>query len=101
MGLWFPPPSKMTTSIGPRAQQEAKCCFISPIFDPGTYNVTVFMGRTNDNDGQFGKAGWMISPARKSRRPKTPVILAGKTWPTEKTLPLGQPRTGDRDDQGR
>src|SRR5258707_12083591 len=23
--------------------------------DPGKYNVTVFMGRTTDSDGQFGK----------------------------------------------
>jgi len=56
--------------------------------DPGTYNVTVFMGRTNDNDGQFGKV-WVddITGAKEPADQNT-GDFGGKNLANGETLPL-------------
>src|SRR5436190_17479525 len=60
--------------------------------DPGTYNVTVFEGRTNDANGRFGKV-WVDDingkkePAAQNTGNYSGVNASGLP------LPLGQPRT--------
>ena len=65
----------------------------------GTYNVTLLMGRTTDNDGQFGKV-W-VDDATGSKEPTaqntgdfgSKDLVAGPDTPGGATIPQGHPQT--------
>lgn len=60
---------------------------------PGTYNVTVFMGRTTDNDGQFGKI-W-VDDINGAKEPATQNTgdFGSKNHDTGVVYPGGIPQT--------
>jgi hypothetical protein len=61
--------------------------------DPGTYNITVFMGRTTDTDGEFGKV-W-VDDINGTKEPATQNTgdFGGLNLTNMEVLTLGQPRT--------
>jgi hypothetical protein len=61
--------------------------------DPGTYNVTVFMGRTNDNDGEFGKIWVDDITGSKEPAAQNTGDFGGMNHETQEPLPLGHPET--------
>jgi hypothetical protein len=61
--------------------------------DPGTYNVTVFMGRTTDSDGEFGKIWVDDINGGKEPADQNTGDFGGMNHDNSEVLSLGQPRT--------
>ena len=62
--------------------------------NPGTYNVTVFEGRTSDSNGRFGKV-WVddINGKKRARSAKHRQLFRGESGCRGIATPVGQPRT--------
>jgi len=80
-----------------RVRQEAKCCSDSGNIAPGKYNVTVFMGRTSDGDGQFGKI-W-VDDANGANEPTAQNTddYGSKDLINNAPIPTGQAQNGHCD----
>jgi len=60
---------------------------------PGKYNVTVFMGRTSDTDGQFGKIWVDDINGKKEPTAQNTGDFGGMDLAAKVPIPTGQPRT--------